>query len=232
LGFDAVAAIRFLLVVLVISTVAIFLAYPPLLEGSDGECSALEQRVADLASRDGSGLLTVTPLYGSTSSQPSGATFVKDRYPLLPTALGCTVAFWRTVFSRPLVAPAAASLPSPPPAAEPDPFLEPRRASAGLGSIIARDITPNGDPISPATVFTLPMDSLAIRVDYPANRAVPARFQVVQGKAILASCSAERSTPGIAWCKFTVSLRKGNYSILLTANKALLGQYAFTVIGR
>src|SRR6202021_2940889 len=109
----------------------IFLPYPPLLEASDGECSALEQRVADLASHDGSGLLTVRPLYGSTSSEPGGAAFVKDRYPLMPTALGCTVAYWRTLFDRSLVTPAVAAVLPPAPAAEPGPPLELKRTSIG-----------------------------------------------------------------------------------------------------
>jgi hypothetical protein len=217
-------AIRFLLVVLVVSACVIFFAYPPLVEDSDGECSALEQRVADLASRDSSGLLTVSPLYGSTSSRPGGAVFVRDRYPLLPTAIGCTVAFWKTLVD-PRAATLAAVAASVPQSAEPIP------TSVGLGSIIARDITPNGDPISPATVFTLPMESVAIRVAYPGGKPGGARFQVLQGKAILSSCSAE-SSPGIAWCKFNVSLRKGLYSISLTANNVLLGQFPFTVIGR
>ena len=76
------------------------------------------------------------------------------------------------------------------------------------------------------------MNSLAIRVDDPGGRTGATRFQVRQGKAVLASCSAEKSTPGIAWCKLTVSLRKGNYAILLSANNAVLGQFLFTVIGR
>lgn len=220
------AAIRFLIVVFVITAAAAsFLGYPPLLEGSDGECGALDQRVADLASRDSNGLLTISPLYGSTSSQPSGAAFVRDRYPLLPTSIGCAVAFWKTVFEPSPLTLAAAAPP------EPQPFAEPNRAAIGSRSIIARDITPNGDPISPATIFTLPMDAVAIRVDYP-GRANAARFQVRQGSAILSSCNAERSTPGIAWCKFNVSLRKGNYSISLIANNAVLGQFPFTVIGR
>jgi hypothetical protein len=219
------AAIRFLLVVLLISAGAIFFAYPPLLEGSDGECGALEQRAADLASRDSSGLLTVSPLYGSTSSQPSGAAFVKNRYALLPTAVGCAVAFWKTMIDSQALT-AAASPPAPQPGAEPKP------AEIGSEPVIARDITPNGDPISPATIFTLPMDAVAIRVDDPGGRSNAPRFQVRQGKAVLSSCTAERSTPGIAWCKFAVSLRKGNYSISLTANNVLLGQFPFTVIGR
>ena len=215
-------AIRFLLVVLVVSACVIFFAYPPLLEESAGECSALEQRVADLASRDSAGLLTVSPLYGSTSSQPSGAVFVRDRYPLLPAVLGCTVAFWKTVFDPSVVIVAAAQ--SVPPPAEPQ--------RIGMEPIIARDITPNGDPISPATVFTLPMESVAIRVAYPGGKPGGARFQVLQGKAVLSSCTAQSSAPGIAWCKFNVSLRKGTYSISLTANNLVLGQFPFTVIGR
>jgi hypothetical protein len=76
------------------------------------------------------------------------------------------------------------------------------------------------------------MDSVAIRVDYPGGTVGAPRFQVRQGKAVLSSCNAEQSTPGIAWCRFDLSLRKGNYSISLTANNVLLGQYGFAVIGR
>ena len=76
------------------------------------------------------------------------------------------------------------------------------------------------------------MNAVAIRVDYPGDRSSTARFQVLQGKSVLSSCNADRSTPGIAWCKFNVSLRKGNYLIALSANNVRLGQYPFTVIGR
>ena len=222
------ALIRFLLVVLAVSAGVIFFAYPPLVEESDGECSALELRVADLASRDSSGLLTVKPLYGSTSSQPGGAVFAKDRYPLLPTSIGCTVTFWKTMVD-PSVATAADPY-SPAPGQKTP--AEITSAGMGFDPVIARDITPNGDPISPATVFTLPMDAVAVRVAYPGGKPPGARFQVTQGKAVLSSCSAEWSAPGIAWCKFNVSLRKGNYSIALTANNTVLGQFPFTVIGR
>ena len=75
------------------------------------------------------------------------------------------------------------------------------------------------------------MDTVAIRVDYP-GRPNGAHFQLRQGRAVLASCSAERNMPGIAWCKFSASLRKGNYSISFTANNVLVGQFPFTVIGR
>jgi hypothetical protein len=223
------ALARFLLVVLAVSAGVIFFAYPPLLEESDGECSALELRVADLASHDSSGLLTVKPLYGSTSSQPGGAVFAKDRYPLLPASVGCAVAFWKTMVD-PSVATAAAVQASPAPGQKTP--VETNSAGAGFDPVIARDITPNGDPISPATVFTLPMDAVAVRVAYPGGKSGGARFQITQGKAVLSSCSAEWSAPGIAWCKFNVSLRKGMYSISLTANNVLLGQFPFAVIGR
>src|ERR1700683_1625700 len=91
---------RILLVLLSVTLLAIFFAYPPLMEESDGECSALDQRYDDLASRDGAGLLTVTPLYGSSSSSPSGRSFVKDRYPLLPAAMGCAVVYWKSMLDR------------------------------------------------------------------------------------------------------------------------------------
>ena len=223
---EFLAAMRFLLVLLILLLAAGFFAYPPLMEGSDGECGALEQRIADLASHDSSGLLTVAPLYGSSSSGPSGAAFAQDHYPLLPAAVGCTLAYWRTIFARPVTAPAATLPPASPPPAMPEP------AGTGLVSIIARDITPNGDPISPAAVFTLPMDTVAIRVDYSGARPNTARFQLVQGRAVIASCNAEKGTPGILWCKFNTSLRKGNYSISFIANNVFLGQFPFTVIGR
>lgn len=215
---------RFLSLVLILTVAVSFVGYPPLLEGSDGECSALEHRVADLASSDGAGLLTVRPLYGSTSSQPSGVAFVKDRYPLLPSSLGCAVAYWKTVIDPRPMPPAGAPL-------APSGLVAAKQENEGLDTVIARDITPNGDPISPASVFTLPMNAVAIRVDDPGNRGA-AHFQVVQGKTVLSSCNADRSTPGVAWCKFNVSLRKGNYSITLTENNVRLGQFPFTVIGR
>jgi hypothetical protein len=98
-------------------------------------------------------------------------------------------------------------------------------------SIIARGITPNGDPISPAAVFTLPMNAVAIRVETRGRAGGVLRFQLMQGKAVLATCPAER-TSGTAWCKFNVELRKGLYSIALTADRELLGQFPFAVIGR
>ena len=223
------ALVRFLLVVLAVSAGVIFFAYPPLVEESDGECSALELRVADLASRDSSGLLTVKPLYGPTSSQPGGAVFARDRYPLLPASVGCTVTFWRTMVD-PSVATAAAVQSSP--ASGQKTPAEIDVVGKGFDPVIARDITPNGDPISPATVFTLPMDAVAVRVAYPGGKPAGARFQVTQGQAVLSSCSAEWGAPGIAWCKFNVSLRKGMYSISLTANNVVLGQFPFAVIGR
>jgi len=219
------AVIRLVFVVLLVSAGAIFFAYPPLLEGSDGECSALELRVADLASRDGSGLLVVSPLYGSTSSQPGGVVFARDRYPLLPAVVGCALAYWKTVMDPSVAAAAPASPP-------PQTSGEINGAGAGLDPIIARDMTPNGDPISPATVFTLPMEGVAVRVAYPGGKPSGAQFQVRRGKAVLSSCSAEWSAPGIAWCKLGVSLRKGNYSISFIAKNSVLGQFPFTVIGR
>src|SRR3984957_4025432 len=220
---------RYLVALLVLLlAVTALAAYPLLVENSDDSCGALEQRVADLASHDSSGLLVVRSLYGSTSSAPSGAAFAKDRYPLLPVSVGCTIAYWKTLFDPRVPAPLNASVTSPAGA----PPAEPERANNVLASVIARDITPNGDPISPATIFTLPMDTVAIRVDHPGGRASAARFQLLQGRAVISSCNAEKSAPGIAWCRFTASLRKGNYSISFTANNTLLGQFPFTVIGR
>jgi hypothetical protein len=224
---------RVLLAVIIIVAAAIFLGYPPLIEDSDGECSALDQRFSDLASHDNSGLLTVGPLYGSSSSRPSAAGFARDRYPSLPPMLGCATAYWRSVFAAPSADAGQSSPPAPreaPP--EPTQAIATEPASPGTASTISRDITPNGDPISPATIFTLPMDSVAVRVAYPGDRTRPARFQLLQGRAAIASCNADRSAPGTAWCKFNVSLRKGNYSISFTANNVLLGQFPFTVIGR
>ncbi len=221
---------RFLLVILLLVLGLIFFAYPPLAEQSEGECSAVDQRVADLASHQSSGLLSVGQLYGSSSSAPSATAFVKDRYPLLPSVLGCPIVYWTTIINPMALASPAA--PQPAPSSEPEALPEPNSASAAVVSTIARDITPNGDPISPATIFTLPMNAVAIRVDYPNGRPSAARFQLLQGRALLASCNAERSASGIAWCKFNVGLRKGNYSIAFTANNVLLGQFPFTVIGR
>jgi hypothetical protein len=220
---------RVLLVLLVLWFVAAAFVYPPLIENRDGECGALEQRYADLGSHDDSGLLRIGALHGSSSSTPSAAAFAKDQYPLLPADIGCTLAFWRTMVGAPLSL-AGAGPSSPPP--ERSASIEAEQGSTGATSTISRDITPNGDPISPATVFTLPMESVAIRVDYAEGKSAVSRFQLRQGKAVVSSCSADKTTPGIAWCKFNVSLRKGNYSIAFTANNALVGQFPFTVIGR
>ena len=115
--------------------------------------------------------------------------------------------------------------------AEPSPAGDSARPSGAVASIVARGITPNGDPISPATIFTLPMESVAIRVDYPGS-ANAVRFRLLQGRAVIASCDGQKGAAGTAWCKFDVSLRKGVYSIAVSANDAPLGQFPFTVIGR
>jgi hypothetical protein len=230
-GSGILAAMRVLLVLLILWFAAAAFVYPPLIESRDGECGALEQRYADLASHDDSGLLRMGALRGSSSSTSSAAAFAKDRYPLLPAAIGCTLSFWGTmVGAPPLSQPAAAGPSAPPP--ERSASIEAEQARASAASTISRDITPNGDPISPATIFTLPMDSVAIRVDYAGGKFAASRFQLRQGKAVVSSCSADKTTPGIAWCKFNVSLRKGNYAIAFTANNALVGQFPFTVIGR
>src|ERR1700722_17358403 len=227
---------RFVVLFLVLALGVGLFVYPPLLEGTDGECSALEQRVSDLASHDSSGRLSVGALYGSSSSNPSGAAYSKDHYPLLPPAVGCVLVYWRTAIDprflmRP-AAPATAPADRPSPSrSEVQPAAEPKRANAGTPPIIARGMTPNGDPILPGPLFTLPMDSVAIRVAYPGSAAGPARFRLLQGRALIASCNAQRGASGTAWCKFDVALRKGNYSIAMTASNALLGQYPFTVVG-
>ena len=223
---------RILGVLLVVWLVAAVFVYPPLVEGSDGECSALEQRYADIGSRDGS-LLRLGTYFGSSSSEPGAVAFAKDNYPLLPPAIGCTLAFWRTVIGKP--APVAAVAALPPPAAaspEPLPVEEPARPSAGVIPTLSRDITPNAGPISPGTIFTLPMETVAIRVETPGGRPAGGRFQLLQGRAVLSSCRAEYAAPGTAWCKFNISLRKGNYTIAFFGNNGLLGQFPFTVIGR
>jgi hypothetical protein len=76
------------------------------------------------------------------------------------------------------------------------------------------------------------MDAIAIRVDYPGTRAANSRFQLLQGRAVLASCRAEYAGPAIAWCKFNVSLRKGYYSIAFSADNRQLGLFPFAVVGR
>jgi hypothetical protein len=223
----------FLAIFIVLLVPTMFFAYPPIIEESGGECSALAQRVEDLASQDGGGLLTVAPLYGSSSSEPSGAALARAEYPLLPTGIGCAFAFWATV-----VAPRAPPMPATFRATAPTeeaatpaalPFGE-QQAGRFL-STIARDITPNGDPISPETTFTLPMPTVAIRVDYPDATQAVLRFQLLERGAVLAMCSAHRA-PGIAWCRFAIDLRKGVYSIAFFAGNARLGEFPFTVIGR
>jgi hypothetical protein len=218
------------LIVIVLLLAAIFLVgYPALMEESGDVCSALEQRVEDLASHDSLGRLLVGRLYGSSSSEPGGAAYVRDKYPLLPSQVGCTLAYWLSFIS-----PSFATAPSAAPVAtaeSPAPTGS-EGLNNGIVPVIARDVTPNGDPISPDTIFPLPMDTVAIRVDYPSDRPAAARFQLRQGRAVLASCNADKSPPGTAWCRFSVSLRKGNYSIAFTANNVLLGQFPFTVIGR
>ena len=237
---------RFLQIVAVLLALTLFFLYPPFTEQTDGECTALEQRIMDVASHNDAGALIVSQLYGATSSEPNGAAFAGRQYPFLPASLGCTIAYYRMVFSAPL--PAAPATPPPvmaqpgaPPPSGAQPTVPPTSNAALLPvepapppSMIARDITPNGDPISPDTTFTLPMRSVAIRAAYPVGTAGALRFQLVQGRAVLAACPAQtaKAVPGTAWCKFNVELRKGLYAITLTANNVVLGQYPFTVIGR
>ena len=219
---------RFILVLVIILLVAVFFAYPPLLEGSDSECGALDGLVADLASHDSAGRLTVGTLYGSSSSAPSGAAFAKDRYPRLPPALGCTIEYWRAFLRQSSPAPAALPPPAPQESATRPPATEGERN----GVTIARDITPNGDPISAATMFTLPINAVAIRADDPsAAKTDLAKFQLMQGPAVLSSCAAQK-LPGAFWCKFEFALRKGNYAISFAVNNKPVGQYPFTVVGR
>jgi len=237
--------LAFIVPPVLVAAILLFFAYPPLNEETGSECSALELRVRDNASHDSNGFLIVGQLYGSSSSEPSGAAFARDRHPLLPAAVGCAYEYWRIAFNPPRLASSAAtppaiavaSVPISPasPAATPVAPTLPSPASPTapepLPSVIARDITPNGDPISPATVFTLPMNAVAIRVQ-TRGRTSGLRFQLMQGKAVLATCPAERAADGTAWCKFDAQLRKGFYSIALTTGRDLLGQFPFTVIGR
>ena len=226
---------RFLAIIAALLAVALLFLYPPLNEQADGECSALEQRIMDIASHDASGALIVSQLYGSTSSAPSGANFARDQYPLLPTTLGCTLAYWRTAFGAPLPVAIGSSLPASLPAPMPPsaiPAAVPAEPPPPPAAMVARGITPNGDPISPETSFTLPMPAVAIRAPYPASFTGALSFQLRQGRAVLSSCPAEKAGHAIAWCKFNIELRKGLYSISLTANSVVLGQYAFAVIGR
>ncbi|HTW53137.1 MAG TPA: hypothetical protein VME45_14695 [Stellaceae bacterium] len=232
---------QFLLIFVTLLIPTMFFAYPPIVEQSDGECSALQQRVVDLVSRDGAGQLTVSPLYGSSSSEPNGAAFARDRYPQLPAAAGCAVAYWRSVVTgappaaaRRSAAPAMAQSPPPSPPASPAATRLPAPAeNAGNApvAVIARDITPNGDPILPQTAFDLPMDAVAIRVEHSPRTAGALRFQLNQGRATLSTCVAQKAPPDIAWCKFDISLRKGAYLISLTAGNAVRGQFPFTVFG-
>src|SRR5215469_14173278 len=233
---------RFLAIFLALLLPTAFFAYPPLIEQSDGECSALEQRFRDLSSHDSAGFLIIGQLYGSSSSEPNGAAYARDHYPLLPAGPGCALAYWHSLVSPPT---APATPPPPPTAQEPAPSLLPATpalpiAPAGaatipapappapqptLTSTLARGMTPNGDPISPGTIFTSPMPAVAIRVDYPSRAGTALRFNLMQGRAVLSSCIAQRAAPSTAWCKFNVPLRKGMYEIALTANNTLVGQF-------
>jgi hypothetical protein len=225
---------RFLIVVLFIALVAIFFAYPRFMEQSNDECTALAEQLKEVASHDDSGHLIVSQFYGASSSEPSGAVFAKDHYPLLPADLGCALAYWKTAYASAVsAAKTAPAPPAPPPApaSVPEPQPAPQPAPGGIISVVARDITPNGDPISPETVFTQPMNSVAIRVVYPARETRALRFQLTQGRAVISICLAQKAAPGMAWCKFDVPLRKGVYSISFTADQVLLGQFPFAVIG-
>src|ERR1700722_11343077 len=107
----------FFIVLIVLFPVAFF-GYPPRIEQTDGVCSALKARVEDIASHDPSGRLIVGKLYGPSSSEPSGAAFAKNRYPLLPAPVGCAVAYWKAALGpAPEPGPAAAADQAPAPRA-------------------------------------------------------------------------------------------------------------------
>src|SRR5215470_13853155 len=95
-----------------VAAVLLFFAYPPLNEETGSECSALELRIRDNASHDSAGFLIVGQLYGSNSSEPSGAAYARDRHPLLPAAVGCAYEYWRIAFNPPPPASPTAAAPA------------------------------------------------------------------------------------------------------------------------
>jgi hypothetical protein len=225
---------RLLLFFIFLLVAGTFLAYPLLMQQTPTECGAFEERVMELASHDKSGTLTIGQLYGSSSSEPSGAAYAQDHYPLLPSEAGCALAYWKSVLN-PEATPATKTAAAPPPAAsatEPSSAVEPAdHASNQPVSVIARDMTLNGDPISPGTIFTMPMNTVAIRVDYTSREAGLLRFHLMQGRALLATRAAQKIAAGTVWCKFGVQLKKGNYTVSFTANNTVLGEFTFAVIG-
>ena len=202
---------RFLLIffiVLIIALPVAFFGYPPLIERTDGVCSALSERVEDVASHDPSGLLIVGKLYGSSSSEPSGAAFAEDRYPLLPAGVGCAIAYWKAAFD-------------PPTAPAPPPLSPPKRRIASVSS----DRQPGRHPLLDGCPRhyaqrrpDLARDHLQpcrwIRSPFASiiRNATPGRcaFSLLQGKTVMSPCVAQRGAPGTAWCKFDGELRKGS----------------------
>ena len=213
-------------------------AYPPLLEDSDGECSALDQRIADLSSHDGTGRLSVGALYGSSSSTPGAAAFVRDHYSALPSATPCAIAYWRCCSIRRTPCSRLrcrrrrrlprrrrkrrllrrSRYPRPRRIRQPRFDRRPRRhpqrrpdlSGGGIHAAYARGCDPR-------------------RLSRRQGRRRPLSADAGKGRPLL--YWPERGAPGTAWCKFNVSLRKGAYSIAATANNAPLGQFPFTVIG-
>lgn len=92
--------------------------YPPQAEGVAGHCAALESKVAGLmhaqarggqpgAGQGGdpatAGLLAMLQGGLKFTGGTLGETYVRDRYPNLPPALGCVVGYWTLTFNPDLI---------------------------------------------------------------------------------------------------------------------------------
>ncbi len=84
--------------------------FPLLNEGASGPCSALEYRVAAAVPmgdgrkpEDALASAFMRAIVGASGGSLAAA-LVKQRYPNLPPALGCTVAYWQTEFDPSILA--------------------------------------------------------------------------------------------------------------------------------
>ena len=81
---------------------AVFFAYPLVQEDIGSECRALERRIIALASPtagDAAALAALQTLSGGSLAM----TAAKEKYPDLPPAVGCSIAYWQTVFDPDVV---------------------------------------------------------------------------------------------------------------------------------
>ncbi len=90
------------LIGLIIICAAVFFGYPLVNESTTGECDAFERlAVRAAAARAGKDVklqdLVVGQFFQGMSQGQLASVWVKDEYPALPPAVGCTALYWKAV---------------------------------------------------------------------------------------------------------------------------------------